>query len=289
MELTKSRIVSEWKRTYDEMVKLLPAPQEFTAISFDGTELQAKYYQRTDSTHCAIIFAHGWTDIWAGSLKYVPALEDCDCDFVLYDQRAHGASGGDYATGGIRESKDLLAVTEQVQKDKNLPDNRVAWMGSSWGGAAVLTAGADAKKVAFIIADAPFQNWHSAIFERAIRDYGGGIHLMSYGVMQMVNWRAGIDYTEASALKAASKVEEPVLLIHSETDLQTDSQQSVNISKQLQSPKSVFQHLDWGQDHTKDVLFNTEKYKALVNNFIGGVDSTFLKEESGARGQESGF
>lgn len=289
MELTKSRIVNEWKRTYDEMVDLLPLPQEFTVTSFDGIVLKAKYYQRTDSTHCAIIFAHGWTDMWAGSLKYVPALEDCDCDFVLYDQRVHGASGGDYATGGIRESKDLLAVTEQVQKDKDLPDNRIGWMGSSWGGAAVLTAGADAKKIAFMIADAPFQDWYSAIFERAIRDYGGGVHLMSYGVMQMVNWRAGVDYTEASVLKLANKIEEPVLLIHSKTDLQTNSQQSVNISQQLQSSKSVFHHLDWGHDHTKDVLFSTERYKTLVNDFIGGVDSTFLKGGVGAREQESGF
>ena len=277
MELTKSRITSNWGKSFDTIMDSLPSPSDFSVVSFDGIQIKGKYFQKADTTQCAVILAHGWTDTWAGSLKYVPVLEDCSCDLVFYDHRAHGESGGDFPTGGIKESKDLLAVTEWVQEKKGLSNQQIGWLGASWGAVAVLEAGADAKNVAFIIADAPFQDWYSAIFERAIRDYGFVVNVVSAGVMGMVNWRAGVDYREASALEAASKIEEPVLLIHSQTDRETNSQQSVNISKQLNPKNSTFHHLDWGGDHTRDVLFSTDRYKDLVNDFLKGVDERFLK------------
>jgi len=277
-ELTKSRIVNVWGKTYESFMDSLPIPSDFSVASFDGAEIKGKYFQKSDTTHCAVILSHGWTDTWEGSLKYTSVLTDCLCDLVLYDHRAHGTSGGDYPTGGIKEAKDLLAVTDWVQKEKNLFEKQIGWLGASWGASAVLSAGADSKNVAFIIADAPFQDWYSAIFERAIKDYGVGVKFVSAGVMGMVNWRAGIDYRNASALKAASKIEEPVLLIHSQADSETNSQQSVNISKKLNPKTTTFHHLGWGSDHTRDVLFNTERYKGLVNDFLEGLDGGFLKE-----------
>ncbi|MGB0929129.1 MAG: alpha/beta hydrolase [Chitinophagales bacterium] len=278
MELTKSRIKNNWGKDFNAIMDSLPTPKDFAVTSFDGIQIKGKYFQKSDITNCAIILAHGWTDTWAGSLKYVSVLEDCQCDLVFYDHRAHGDSEGTYATGSINESKDLLALTEWVQKEKNLTAKQIGWLGASWGAAAVLTAGADSKNVAFIIADAPFQDWYSAIFERANRDYGTIASILSAGVMGVVNWRAGVDYTQASIVEAASKIEEPVLLIHSQADSETNSQQSVNISKKLKPNNFTFHHLDWGNDHTRDVLFNTEEYKGLVNEFLKGVEGDFLRE-----------
>ena len=95
--------------------------------------------------------------------------------------------------------------------------------------------------------------------------------------MEIVNWRTGIDYREASPLKATAKIKEPVLLIHSKTDASTDSQQSVNIAKNLNA-KSTFHHLDWGGDHTKDVLINKERFRKVVKAFLKNIDERFLKE-----------
>lgn len=55
----------------------------------------------------------------------------------------------------------------------------------------------------------------------------------------------------------------------------TDSQQSVNIAKQLNA-QSIFHHLDWGGDHTQDVLIHKEKFQAVVNEFLNKVDGRFL-------------
>lgn len=274
---TQSWIAQEWGTTYEEIMAKLPEPQDFTIHSFDNTELKGKYFARTDTATCVVIAAHGWTSTWAGMLKYVPALADCSCDLVMYDHRGHGTSEKAFPTGSINESKDLLAVTEWVQQERGFTDEQIGWLGASWGGAAALKAGATQKKVGFIIADAAFQDWHSAIFERATRDYGAWTNLISSGVMEVVNWRTGIDYRQASPLATADKISEPVLLIHSKMDASTDSQQSVNIAKKLNA-QSVFHHLTWGGDHTQDVLIHQEKFRAVVKEFLKKVDARFLKK-----------
>lgn len=272
LALTKSRIEGKWGSTFEKMTAALPNPETFHVNSFEGVKLHTKYFKQPDTSQCAIILVHGWTSTWAGMLKYVPAIWDCGCDVLMYDHRAHGLSEGEYATGGINEAKDLIALTNWFQKKTGLNDQQVAWMGASWGAATVLTAGADKKKVAFIIADSPFQDWYSAIFERAIRDYGSWINIVSYGVMQMVSLRAGIDYKKASALLAAPNIDEEVLLIHSKADSETSSQQSVNIAKQLKPDRSSFYHTEWGGDHTQDILINQAKFTEVVHNFMAKFD-----------------
>ena len=139
-----------------------------------------------------------------------------------------------------------------------------------------MKAGETGKQVGFIIADSPFQNWYSAIFERAERDYGTWTKLVSVGIMEMVNWRTGVNYREASPLKATKQIKVPILLIHSKMDNSTNSSQSVNIAKHLNA-KSVFHHLTWGGDHTLDVVFHQEKFKILINDFLKTIEVNFLK------------
>ena len=277
LALSQAKIQTEWGTSYEAMLNLLPKPVDFTLYSFDDVPLQGKYFASESPPKCVIIAAHGWTGTWAEMLKYVPALADCRCDLVFYDHRAHGLSGKAYPTGGINESKDLLAITQWVQKTKGFEDHQIGWLGSSWGASTVLKAGEIGKPVGFIIADAPFQDWYAAIFERAERDYGAWTKLVSIGIMEMVNWRTGVDYRTASPLQATKQIKVPILLIHSKMDTATNSSQSVNIAKYLNA-KSVFHHLNWGGDHTLDVVLHQEKFKILINDFLRTVTVGFLRD-----------
>ena len=277
LALSKEKIKTEWGTSYEDMIKLLPEPVDFTIKSFDGTILKGKYFAAKAKSNCVVIAVHGWTGTWAEMLKYVPVLADCPCDFVMYDHRAHGESGKAYPTGSINEAKDLLAITAWVQKTKGFDEGKIGWLGSSWGASTVLKASETGKQVGFIIADSPFQNWYSAIFERAERDYGTWTKLVSTGIMEIVNWRTGVDYRAASPLVATKQIKVPILLIHSKMDNSTDSIQSVNIAKHLNA-KSVFHHLTWGGDHTLDVVVNQARFKTLVTDFLRTVDGQFLKD-----------
>ena len=205
LALSQEKMQTDWGMSYETMIKLLPKPVNFTVHSFDGVALKGKYFASKTPPKGVIIGVHGWTGTWAEMLKYVPVLADCACDLVLYDHRAHGLSDKALPTGGINEAKDLLAITKWVQKNKGFDNHQIGWLGSSWGAATVLKAGETGKQVGFIIADSPFQDWYSAIFERAERDYGTWTKLVSVGIMEMVNWRTGVNYREASPLKATKQ------------------------------------------------------------------------------------
>ena len=266
-EHTKTVIEKYWNTTLDDVLKTLPEPETFNVATEDTVALKVHYFSYSDSANCLVVFAHGWGTTWADMLKYIPLVEDCGCDLVFYDHRAHGESGGENATGGILESKDLLALTTWLHETTEIPFNNIGWVGSSWGASAALMAGADSLQVGFIIADAPFQDWYSAIFERANREYGVAADFLSFGVMKTVNLRAGVDYRAASALNLADKVEEPVLLLHSKDDNQTASFQSENIAKKL-NKNAEFHLTTWGNNHVMDVLNNKAEMKAISTKFL---------------------
>ena len=278
-EKTKKTIENDWSRSYPEMIGQLPQGVPFEVETFDGLMLKGRYF-KGDSTNCAIIMAHGWGETWHGMLKYVPAFDDCNCDFVFYDHRVHGESDGKYATGGINEAKDLLAVTNWVNRKTGYADDQIGWVGSSWGAATSIYAGVDDRTMAFIIADAPFQDWYSAVFERAIKEYGSGIKIISGGVMQVVNFRTGVDYKEASARNLVAEVDEPFLLIHSKADSATASFQSVNIAANMNKDNSRFYHTEFGNDHVRDVLNNTEDIRNIVSSFLKEFAPQMIEQES---------
>ncbi len=277
-EDTKEEIRKFWGTTYEEIMAGLPVPESFDVQSFDELTIKGKYFQLSDSSTCAIIFAHGWSENWPGMLKYAPLFDSCQCDLVFYDHRAHGESGGKYATGTVNEAKDLLSVTRWANQQKGFAMDQIAWVGCSWGAATSLVAGATDEDVAFIIADSPFQDWYSAVFERALKEYGAPIKLLAGGIMKAVGIRAKVNTKEASPLLKAKEIKEPVLLIHSMADSATAYQQSVNISKQLNKQSEVH-FTKWGNPHVKDVVYNLEECREIVNSFIARKKPGFLKRE----------
>ncbi len=267
IQKTLDDIKNYWGTSYEEMIALLPPPEDLSVVSKDGIKIRGKYFTVSDSSSCLFIFAHGWARSWENMLKYYPIVDDCGCDIIMYDHRAHGESDGEFPTGGIRESQDLLSVTEWAADKKGFEWNQIAWVGSSWGAGAALIAGADDRNPAFILADSPYQDWYSAIFERAVEDYGAWINGIAPAVMFWVDHRADINHKDASPMNAAKKITEPVFIIHSKADPKTNSQQSVNIAQYL-NESSQFYHTEWGNIHVMDVISNKAEVKELLKAFI---------------------
>jgi dipeptidyl aminopeptidase/acylaminoacyl peptidase len=264
-----------WGMTYEEVTAQLPTPIDFSVQSVDDVTIKGWLYDYPDTARCAVIYSHGWGSSRAGMLKFADLFWDCGCDLVFYDHRMHNESGGIVATAGIKEKEDLLSVTNWLQANYGYSDQQIAWFGESWGGATVLQAGATEKDVAFIVADSPFQDWDSAIFERGRRQYGDWLMNITPVIMGLVDWRAEVDHNEASPRNAAKSIKEPVFLIHSRTDEATASYQSENIAKNLSPETSEFHHTDWGSTHVQDIITRPEEYRRLLYNFIQDKVGTF--------------
>ena len=84
------------------------ASEEVCVTAFDGTELRAELYARGNSR--LAVLAHGYRSTPLNSFSVQASdLLDGGFDVLLPWQRAHGASGGDRSTLGIKESRDLLS------------------------------------------------------------------------------------------------------------------------------------------------------------------------------------
>lgn len=251
----------------DTFRQKLPPGEAFSVRVDDDLQIAGTYFAQDTAARCAFIIAHGYGGTRLNMAKYAYFLYDCGCDILLYDHRAHGASGGTYATGGVKEAEDLLKVTDWLKQKTGLPATQIAWMGESWGGATVLQAGADDQDVAFIIAESSFQDWESAVFERAERIYGSWISWMKPAVWAFVSWRSGVDASKASPLLSAKNIKEPVLLLHSQADAETASSQSVNIASALTAEHRLY-HLDWKASHGNNVFVRPDEYQELIFDFI---------------------
>lgn len=275
------RLKNDWNIDRDSIMQTLPEPEE---VTFTGTPLPASeadaeqaptlhgwlFSSGRDTAVCAVVMAHGITDNRSGMLKYTGAYRDCGCELLLYDHRAHYRSGNDdLITGGIYEALDVEKAHQYLASRFKLTDKQIAWVGESWGGAAVLIAGGNNNiQPAFIHADSPYSNWETAIGERAVKMFGGWIGAFFPGTFFFVDQRLGIDHTQASPEKAAARIQVPTLIVHSAADVETSPDQSQDIYKNFgQRELAQLELLDWGSWHAQSAARRPLAYAKLVDEF----------------------
>lgn len=266
-----SRVIEPPQKPLEDPQELVEKYGSFTDVvveTEDGLKLNGWLFENTDSTECGVIMVHGHGSNRYGMRHWMPYFWMKGCDVLMYDHRAHGDSEGVYGTFGVRESQDLLRVHEFFKISTGLSDEAVSWVGSSWGAATVLHAGPEVTDLAFILSDSPFKDLNAAVMERAIRDYGSWIKLLKPTIYALVKWRAGFDPDQANTVARAQSITIPVLLIHSQSDEATSSDQSEAIAAAMNAEVVTFHHTDWGSLHTKDVQNYPDRYWGLVDAFL---------------------
>ncbi|NJB85536.1 dipeptidyl aminopeptidase/acylaminoacyl peptidase [Lewinella marina] len=264
------RIATErWRLKLDSLQSELPPPQDIEFSSPEGALTLRGWYYRGGQAGCGVIFAHGYNDNRVSMLKYTPYFDRCGCDLLLYDHRGFGDSDDAYASGGIHEARDLLAAHAWFREQTGLADEQIGWVGESWGAATALLAAADGSAwPAFVLAESPYADWHSAITERGVREYGPVLSVLSPGTFQWVNFRGGVDYSAASPAEAADRIRVPVLLFHSLSDTLTAPEQSDRIADRILREYLTYHALDWGAWHAHNVVWRPREYGRLVEEFL---------------------
>jgi alpha-beta hydrolase superfamily lysophospholipase len=265
------RIATErWKLNLDSLRDELPEPRSIAFASpVDGIVLRGWYFRQSVPANCGVVMAHGYHDNRMSMLKYTPYFDRCGCDLLLYDHRGFGESDEAYATGGINEARDLRAAHRQLSERSGLADDRIGWLGESWGGATVILAAAnDGPDPAFVIAESPYADWETAITERGVKDYGAALHYLTPATFGWVGYRGAVDVDEASPEVAAASLEIPLLLLHSRQDTLTSPDQSDRIAARVDPGLLTYHALDWGAWHAHNVVWRPEEYEALLEDFV---------------------
>ncbi|WP_167957912.1 alpha/beta hydrolase [Anaerosporobacter faecicola] len=194
-------------------------PEEVSIVSKDGLQLKgylllAKHAKRT------ILCVHGFR---GNGIKDFGAIAsfyyEQDCNLLIIDQRAHGASEGKYITFGIKERYDVRRWIDFLNErlGEQMP---IVLDGVSMGAATVLMAsGLDLpSNVQGIIADCGFTS-PRAIYTHVAKEY---YHLPAWPLIPifglLCRFVAGFSMDEMSTKEALAKNTRPILFVHGSVD-----------------------------------------------------------------------
>ena len=115
-----------------------------------------------------LIFLHGYLVRSEHAYFWMPPFTENCWQVISPDLRAHGGSGGRYASYGALETRDLLDWLQQLQHTGDLK-GRVAVLGLSFGGTLALRLNIRGLDFADTIAIAPFESGRAAVQRYAAR------------------------------------------------------------------------------------------------------------------------
>jgi len=200
-----------------------------------------------------VVFLHGRMANRTWGIGAAEALVPQGYAVLAYDQRAHGASGGDYCTYGYLEKGDLSRAIDAVGIAP------VYVIGHSLGAAVALQAAAEDSRIRAVVAAAPFSDLRTVIAERAPRFETAGALAAS---IHLAEERAGFKVDDISPREAAAHIDVPVMLLHGTLDTSIRSAHSQRIFAALKGPKRML--LVDGATHY-DVL----RYPVIWERIVG--------------------
>ncbi len=209
--------------------------QELSVTAGDGVELKAWYIRTDDFNGSAVVLLHGITDNREGVAGYGKLFLDDGYAVLLPDARAHGESGGKFATYGVRESDDLHRWVEWIYRHD--PPRCVYGFGESYGAALMLQSLAVEPRSCAVAVESPFSTAREMSYERV----SGPLHLQPWfgrtlgrpviaSAVVYARLRYGIDLLQPSPLDALKGSHVPVLLIHGANDHNISPRHSIALA-----------------------------------------------------------
>ncbi|MGO9336175.1 MAG: alpha/beta hydrolase [Terracidiphilus sp.] len=189
----------------------------------DGVTLRAWSIRPAQGNGDAVILLHGQSDNRAGMLGNAELLLRYGYAVLLPDARAHGRSGGDLATYGVKEASDVRLWFDWIEKAE--APRCIDGLGESMGAAQLLASLTTVHGFCAVVAVSPFASFREASYDRL----GENLHARAW-LGRTLLWPAveagflyarlkyGVELEQASPENAVAASTVPVLLIHGKKD-----------------------------------------------------------------------
>jgi uncharacterized protein len=199
--------------------------QDVSIQAADGITLKGWYILPKNFNGSAVVLTHGITDNREGVAGYGRIFLDKGYAVLLPDARAHGESGGELATYGVRESDDLHRWVSWLYAHDVSPAQCVYGFGESYGAALVLQALPAEPRFCAVAVESAFSTAREMSYERV----SGPLHLRPWfghtlgqpviaAAVLYARVRYNVDLLEPSPLAGIQRSNVPVLLIHGADD-----------------------------------------------------------------------
>jgi alpha-beta hydrolase superfamily lysophospholipase len=202
-------------------------------VSFEsqGTTLRGTFFAPKNGA--VVVMAHGLTEQRFRWLDDVDALARHGYGAFIYDARAHGESGGDTATWGDLEQRDVRAAIDFVAARAQ----KIATAGFSVGASAVYLEAASDDRVRAIVIEALWTSLDDEMEAKA----GTRGFVSHYPVMLAMKRQAGVDFSRVRPIDHASELgARPKLFITGSEDSDTPALVMQRIVDATPDPKRLW-------------------------------------------------
>jgi len=238
----------------------------YTIKSRYGYNLQAYYFESSPENKIYMVMAHGHTYTHHGCVKYAQMMMRLGYNVILFDERYHGNSGGNFTTLGHYEKWDLYDVISDTF-NRYGEDIFMGTYGESMGAATVLLEGAKDNRIKFIVSDCGFSS-----FEQVLRDVmTKRFHIPVFPFFHFAKLFFWI-FTKArmkgiSPIKALDSINVPIMFVHGEGDNYIPYSHSIKMHEYYQGEKKIFIAGN-NADHASSYQSDTENYEKNINEFL---------------------
>jgi len=211
----------------------------------DGTVLRAWFMRPSQPNDDAVILLHGVSDNRMGTYGYGKWLVQHSYTVLIPDARAHGSSGGELATYGLKETDDIHHWVDWIEMAAH--PRCMFGLGESMGAAQLLQSLPDESRFCAVVAESPFASFREVAYARFGRPFRTGPWIgrtffrptVDIGFLY-VRLHYGLDMEATSPERAVVGTRIPVLLIHGLEDANIPPYHSDLIAAQNPSDVKVW-------------------------------------------------
>jgi|SRR5580658_473508 pimeloyl-ACP methyl ester carboxylesterase len=241
-----------------------------------GAVLRAWFMRPPEANGDAVILLHGVSDNRMGTYGFGKWLVRNHFMVLVPDARAHGNSGGDLATYGLKEADDIHGWVDWIETAEH--PRCMFGLGESMGAAQLLQSLPKESRFCAVVAESPFATFREVAYARFGRPFHTGPWIgrtffrptVDIGFLY-VRFRYGLNMEAASPEQAVIDTKIPVLLIHGLDDTNIPPYHSDPI--QAKNPSDVTVWKVPGAIHTGAHAAAPKEFERRVLGWFAGHSS----------------
>ena len=243
----------------------IPEHPPLQAVSFaskSGSTLQG-WFGRQGGRSGGIVLLHGVRGNRTSMLGRARFLYEAGYSVLMFDFQAHGESDGDRITFGFLEALDARAAVGFLRQQ--LPDEPIAAIGTSLGGAACVL-GSEPIEVEALVIEAVYPHVHKAIKNRLRLRFGHAGDWLAPLFTFQLPLRTGIDLADLRPAANISRIRAPILIVAGEQDQRTTLADSRQLFRAAPEPKQLWRVP--GARHVDFHRYASSEYEERVLEFL---------------------
>ncbi|MFK7999315.1 MAG: alpha/beta hydrolase [Polyangiales bacterium] len=205
-------------------------------IERDEARVRAWLIEPTSVPRGTLLMLHGIRSSKAALLPAAQRHAERGFRVVAVDSRGHGESSGPFLTYGVKEAQDLRAITSALEGEALLTPPLIV-LGTSYGAATAIQYAALDERVDLTIAVAPFASLEDVVPAYIDWILGPLAALVPSSIAREVldecERVADFDPARASPLDAATRIQGPVRILHSQDDERIPVEHARRIARAL--------------------------------------------------------